>query len=109
MTSWSIASSAPPFSCRRHRTTRHWRPIFGTTWSSTAQWRSPCRTLNMAPCRYISAPTDRSLSSARARWAVLAAFLLFWGLGLWNLDRYPPIHFDEATILEPGYQLFYNG
>ena len=25
--------------------------------------------------------------------------LVFWGLALWNLDRFPPIHFDEATIL----------
>ncbi len=41
--------------------------------------------------------------------AGLAALLVFWGLALWNLDRYPPIHFDEATILEPGYQLFYKG
>ena len=35
-----------------------------------------------------------------AFWAVMAALLVFWGLALRNLDRYPPIHFDEATILE---------
>ena len=63
----------------------------------------------MAPLPYISAPTERSTRAGRARWAILGALLLFWGLALWNLDRYPPIHFDEATILEPGYQLFYNG
>lgn len=47
-----------------------------------------------------------------ARWqrpATFAVLLLFWGLGLWNLDRFPPIHFDESTILQPGYQLFYDG
>jgi 4-amino-4-deoxy-L-arabinose transferase-like glycosyltransferase len=60
-----------------------------------------------SPC--ISAPTDRLAPAGRARWAVLASLLIFWGLALWNLDRYPPIHFDEATILEPGYQLFYQG
>jgi 4-amino-4-deoxy-L-arabinose transferase-like glycosyltransferase len=63
----------------------------------------------MARSPSITAPTDWAGWLGPARWAVLAALLLFWGLALWNLDRYPPIHFDEATILEPGYQLFYNG
>jgi len=63
----------------------------------------------MAPLPYISAPTEQAARAGWPRWLVLAALLLFWGLALWNLDRYPPIHFDEATILEPGYQLFYNG
>ena len=66
----------------------------------------------MVPLPYITAArVDRPAagSAGRARWSVLAALLVFWGLALWNLDRYPPIHFDEATILEPGYQLFYNG
>jgi 4-amino-4-deoxy-L-arabinose transferase-like glycosyltransferase len=63
----------------------------------------------MVPLPYFTAPIEHAARAGRARWAVLGALLLFWGLALWNLDRYPPIHFDEATILEPGYQLFYNG
>jgi 4-amino-4-deoxy-L-arabinose transferase-like glycosyltransferase len=63
----------------------------------------------MVPSPYTSASIERPLPARRARWAVLAALLVFWGLALWNLDRYPPIHFDEATILEPGFQLFYKG
>src|SRR5258708_3308895 len=63
----------------------------------------------MARSAYITAPTERPAALGGARWAVLAALLAFWGLALWNLDRYPPIHFDEATILEPGYHLFAAG
>ncbi|MGH2520938.1 MAG: ArnT family glycosyltransferase [Anaerolineales bacterium] len=35
--------------------------------------------------------------------------LIFWGLALWRLDRFPSVHYDEPTILAPGYQLFARG
>ena len=63
----------------------------------------------MARSAYITAPTERPAAAGWERWATWAALLVFWGMALWNLDRYPPIHFDEATILEPGYTLFHQG
>lgn len=43
------------------------------------------------------------------RGAVLALLLIFWSLAVWNLDRFPTIHYDEAAIVAPGYQLFTQG
>jgi 4-amino-4-deoxy-L-arabinose transferase-like glycosyltransferase len=56
------------------------------------------------------APT--TLAPGRRNWqrpVMYGLLLVFWGVAFWNLDQFPPIHFDEATILEPGYQLFYEG
>lgn len=35
--------------------------------------------------------------------------LAFAGLTFWNIDRFPPVHGDEAWILSPGYKLFSQG
>jgi 4-amino-4-deoxy-L-arabinose transferase-like glycosyltransferase len=35
--------------------------------------------------------------------------LLFWGIAVFNLNRYPMIHEDEPWILSPGYKLFAQG
>ncbi|MGH2522782.1 MAG: ArnT family glycosyltransferase [Anaerolineales bacterium] len=49
--------------------------------------------------------------SARAKLHVAAypLILLFWGISLWRLDRFPPIHEDEPWILSPGYKLAMHG
>jgi len=44
-----------------------------------------------------------------ARLAALLAILALWGVSLWNLDRWPPVHQDEPWILSPGYKLFTRG
>ena len=59
-----------------------------------------------------AAPAARAGRPRQMSWqrpAILGLVLVFWGAALWHLDRFPPIHFDEATILEPGYQLYYEG
>ena len=45
----------------------------------------------------------------RYRLLALLAVLAFWTVSLAGLDRFPPIHNDEPTILEPGYRLFSRG
>lgn len=43
------------------------------------------------------------------RTALLASLLLFWGIAVFNLDRFPMIHEDEPWILSPGFKLFTQG
>lgn len=58
----------------------------------------------MQPINPPALPASRRIEAV----AVLAA-LLFLALTLWNLDRYPPVHFDEPHIRAPGYNLFTKG
>jgi len=39
----------------------------------------------------------------------IACLLLFWGIAVFNLNRFPMIHEDEPWILSPGYKLFTQG
>ena len=94
--------------------------LYGALLLWALAWWAAMRSANARPVPLVGAapappyahrdvPQARGIAgagSARRCWRLL---LVFWGVALWNLDRFPPIHFDEATILEPGYQLFYNG
>jgi hypothetical protein len=44
-----------------------------------------------------------------AKVAPLLFLLLFWGVSITYLDRFPVIHNDETSILAPGYNLFEEG
>lgn len=46
---------------------------------------------------------------AWARLFVLVMLLAFWVISLPGLDRFPPLHNDESTILAPGLKLFTRG
>jgi len=50
-------------------------------------------------------PGGRLLTRA----APIACLLLFWGISVFNLNRFPMIHEDEPWILSPGYKLFNQG
>ncbi len=43
------------------------------------------------------------------RLAALALVAVFWALGLWRLDQFPPVHVDEPSIVVPGYKLVTQG
>jgi len=46
---------------------------------------------------------------AVTRWAPFALLLIFWGVSVTNLGRYPLVEEDEPWILSPGYKLFTQG
>ena len=46
---------------------------------------------------------------AFTRTAPFALLLIFWGLSVTNLGRYPLVEEDEPWILSPGYKLFTQG
>jgi hypothetical protein len=46
---------------------------------------------------------------ALAQMAPFALLLLFWGVSVVNLGRYPLVEEDEPWILSPGYKLFTQG
>src|SRR6185369_682507 len=41
--------------------------------------------------------------------AAYGCLILFWGLSLWKLDRYPAVNDDEPWTGLPGYNLFTRG
>ena len=54
----------------------------------------------------------REQLALRRHWPHLAAYaclILFWGLSLWKLDRYPAVNDDEPWTVLPGYSLFTRG
>ena len=55
--------------------------------------------------RYRGFPNERLYIRA----APFACLLLFWGIAVFNLNRFPMIHEDEPWILSPGYKLFTQG
>ena len=54
---------------------------------------------------HLVVPGGRLLTRA----APIACLLLFWGIAVFNLNRFPMIHEDEPWILSPGYKLFTQG
>lgn len=44
-----------------------------------------------------------------ARGLAYVILLVYWAIALWGLDRFPPLHNDETTLLAPGYKLFTQG
>lgn len=59
-----------------------------------------------------SSPQAGALAARPAAWPRLAALLCLlylWGITLWQIDRFPAPHPDEAWILSPGYKLVVSG
>jgi len=51
----------------------------------------------------------KNFTAWSARIIVMVMVLIFWQASLQGLDRFPPLHNDESTILAPGLKLFTHG
>lgn len=57
----------------------------------------------------VERPSPRGFANSSGRLSMPVLLLAFWAMSLSRLDRFPPLHVDEVSILAPGYKLVTEG
>ncbi len=67
------------------------------------------RIMNETSGGFVARPRPSDFANASSRLSMSVLLLAFWAMSLSGIDRFPPLHVDEVSILAPGYKLLTEG